>query len=117
MTEFDIESYHAEEYGVDVPTYRAFKARIEMIVHECHFQSHLHGEEEPTPYEYVANEAFFAGYAAGRDAGINLMIDGLDIRERWEELVKEEKEKAEQKRIDEIVRRVKEGNKERVDIE
>ncbi len=108
-----IELSESKERGLTVDEYRKFQARIDHELGECHTQAHLHGENEPTPHAYVAHELFWAGFYAGREVGINLMIDGLEIREEWDRIAKENEEKEYRAEMENIERRVVEAAKKR----
>ena len=83
----DIEQWEAKKRNLSVDEYRRFKSKIDKELRECHYQAHLHGETEPTPYSYVANELFWLGYFAGRESGINTVIDGLELRDEWDRAI------------------------------
>ena len=117
VTTDDMDQWEADRYRIDLETYRGFRITIDHIISECHVQAHLHGEDEPTPYKYVANEAFFKGFVLGRNMGHDDLIDALDLREDFDKLVKEEEEKQEKERIEDIKQRFEKMIKEREENE
>ena len=107
-----VDEWESKQRGLTVADYQKYQARIDKELSECHCQAHLHGEEDPTPYEYVANELFWAGYFAGREFGINMMIDGFGIREDWDRISAEVERQQEKERWEDIKRRVLAAQKE-----
>lgn len=115
--EDDMDQWDADQYRLDLETYHKFNNTIDHIVRECHFQAHLHGEIEPTPYGYVAREAFFKGFVLGRNMGHDDLIDALNLREDYDRAVKEEEIKQERERIEEIKQRFLKKKEEREENE
>ena len=101
-----VEQGEAERLGVSVSELKVMRNAAEHAMRECNIQCHLHGEDGPTPPAAIAWDAFEAGFIMGRSVGIDMIVDGLELREAWQEAEHKIAMEREKERIAEIKRRV-----------
>jgi hypothetical protein len=102
----------AKQCGVSLEKFWSLKENAMDVLAECDEQSHLHGEDEPTPSEYIARECYMRGYNEGRKDGVEGLIDDLGLRDAYEEA----KEEATQKEMEELAAKIQEHWKKEAEI-